>query len=318
MRVVLREAGREAALHARSPEEFVERVASVVVRVRVRVHRDDAGRIDGYALALVGDRDAAGHLVWFSSSRLARDLSMPRLVAVWASADAPPPPVPPQPGERFRPGRAEYFGALDQATRAVHDATDAVREDRRTAHPQDDERGGSVAADGIAHSLRDLLDLVGDGAQHTYPDLGDAARFFDRAARTPHTVLPNRWSDEARRLRTATWRLAAVGALPGRGAARVPLAALVAAIATLIAEIAAYQATKQRLAQAQAAHRCADALIVAGRRGHDRAQAAAARWRSPIPAAHARQPGPTPVPHPIPPLGPRPSSPPSQGPRRGR
>lgn len=40
----------------------------------------------GYAVAWPGDRDAAGHPVWYGGGKLAADLSLPKLLQRWQPA----------------------------------------------------------------------------------------------------------------------------------------------------------------------------------------------------------------------------------------
>jgi len=82
----LRRAARVAAVQARDPQAFFARLEALGVRVQVRRGAD--GRVVGYR---VGDPDPAmatdsGGPVWFAGRTLARDLSLPKLQARWASA----------------------------------------------------------------------------------------------------------------------------------------------------------------------------------------------------------------------------------------
>lgn len=245
----LQHAARLAAVRAQSLLAFL---ADLEDRgVLTRTHRDATGEVDGYSLAVAGDVDVDGQAVWYSGRALGRDLALPRLLEQWASAPPPPPPIPRAEGERTRVGRSERSAALEQATSAVENATERLA-------------GGDYRdADGTAHATRDLLAAFADIAAGPYPELSAVASQYDRAARVPRDVLPRELGDTARALRTAAWRLAAVGGLPRRGRDAGAAGALLVALAALAVEVSAYQATRSRLVQSRSAGRCADRLRAA-------------------------------------------------------
>jgi hypothetical protein len=96
-RVELARAARAAALQATSPEEFVAvlRASGYLVELR----RAPSGDPLGYKLARLGDVTAAGVLVFYSGSKLAPDLSLPRLQQRWAALDAGLPDGPVEVGD---------------------------------------------------------------------------------------------------------------------------------------------------------------------------------------------------------------------------
>ncbi|MET8844696.1 hypothetical protein ABZW67_31905, partial [Streptomyces rubiginosohelvolus] len=68
---------REAAARA-TTTDFLTRLRDA--GLRVREHHDENGALDGYAVALPGDRaDRGSRPVWFSGRTLAYDLSLPRI-----------------------------------------------------------------------------------------------------------------------------------------------------------------------------------------------------------------------------------------------
>lgn len=94
-RETLQRTVREAAAVATSDSDFFARLGAAGIRVQQRIAPD--GNITGYSVALPGDRDGRAEPVWFSGSRLAADLSLPRVRERWqgdaavqpvASADA--------------------------------------------------------------------------------------------------------------------------------------------------------------------------------------------------------------------------------------
>ncbi|WP_406386612.1 relaxase/mobilization nuclease domain-containing protein [Streptomyces sp. NBC_01618] len=74
----LRVTVRTAVSVATSPEEFLG-ILSGTVGVLIEIQRFPSGDIRGYKIAAAGDTNAAGEPVWFSSSKLAPDLSFPQI-----------------------------------------------------------------------------------------------------------------------------------------------------------------------------------------------------------------------------------------------
>lgn len=86
-REVLRRAARAAAVEVGDPAAFLARLRAMG-RIQVNERRGQGGELTGYALAVAGDRDVAGKPVWYSSGKLAADLTLPKLVARWATVAA--------------------------------------------------------------------------------------------------------------------------------------------------------------------------------------------------------------------------------------
>ncbi|PGH49552.1 mobilization protein, partial [Streptomyces sp. Ru87] len=74
----LRTAVRTAVSVATSPEEFLT-ILSATDGVLVEIQRFPSGDLRGYKIALADDTNAAGEPVWFSGSKLAPDLSLPKI-----------------------------------------------------------------------------------------------------------------------------------------------------------------------------------------------------------------------------------------------
>jgi hypothetical protein len=75
---------RDAAADATAREGFADLLARSGVMVMWRESQHTQGQITGYAVGRPGDVDAVGRQVWFGGSKLAPDLSLPRLEARWA------------------------------------------------------------------------------------------------------------------------------------------------------------------------------------------------------------------------------------------
>jgi hypothetical protein len=151
-------------------------------------------------------------------------------------------------------GRAERSAALTNATAAAQQAAQALA-------------AGLGDGSGIAHAAGDVLTALA----HVIPDmpasvalreqLSAVAVVYVRAARTPQLGQPAAWDSAAQALRTAAWQLAAVRALSVRGSDAGGTAMLLAALAALAAEVAAYHQARARHAQAVAARRAHSELV---------------------------------------------------------
>jgi len=222
-----------------------------------RTVRNPAGRVVGYTVALPGDRTANGTGVRYAGRTLAADLSWRKLAARWAGT----PPVTPLP--RTNHGRvapSERHNTLSEAASAVDRAATFIR------------NGTEQDVDGIAHATGEILAALSRRREgHDPGSLTELTRRYDRAARTPHQVLPARSGLVAAELRHAARQLGAIGILTGRGQERLATAALLLALAGLVAEIAAWQQLRDRAHQAAAAQATARQLpelarTAAGRR----------------------------------------------------
>lgn len=246
--------------------------------------RDADGDIVGYTVALPGDVTAAGTPVRYSGTALGSDLTWPKLLARW---DSTPLSAAVQTSLDGRVSPVDRHDAITNATMAVEQAIEQVR------------AGHDV--DGIAHATGEVMSVLTRGSEGRLPGpLAAIAERVDRAARTPHLVLPDRHGAVARDLRHAARRIAAIGALSGRGQERFASVALAIALAGLLAEIAAWQRQRGRVHQAAAASRAAADLPATAQPGRDSRRPRAARPSAP-PAtpggAHrdrpARHPSPT-------------------------
>ena len=230
-RVELRRAAQQAAVAASDVDEFVAYLQDRGYRVGLR--RAPSGDLLGYKLARPGDVTAAGEPVFYSGSKLAPDLSLPRLQQRWASTpSAGRQPAAPAGDRKRRRCSRRWPRRGPRCALAVRTATGSVRPPPTCSPP-----------------WPPIADAGGWGERW-----GTAADRFDRAARAPggHPPEPGPVAGElrvlARSLLTARGRA-------GRGA--VGGVALAVALAALVAEIAAWQAARGRDHQAAAARRTA-------------------------------------------------------------
>jgi hypothetical protein len=228
-RVELRRAAQQAAVAATGIDEFVAYLQERGYRVGLR--RAPSGDLLGYKLARPGDVTAAGEPVFYSGSRLAPDLSLPRLQQRWAST-AP---------DRLAASSLRRMGSTE-----ILDAVAAARAALRA---------GGEDGDGIASATADLLTALADRGSDGWGERwGTAADQFDRAARAPGGHPPE-LGPVAGQLRVLARSLLTARGRGGRGA--VGGVALAVALAALVAEIAAWQAARGRDHQAAAARRTA-------------------------------------------------------------
>ncbi|MEU7042849.1 mobilization protein [Streptomyces varsoviensis] len=197
----LRETVRSAVAGADSDTEFFDRLmrAGLLVRRRLAPSGDPLG----YTVALPGDRNKDGEPVFYSGSKLAPDLSLPRI------------------RERFTP-------ATEQGTRPDPDDGDQARR-RAVSSPASARRATTEAAwsallvidqgedSSVAGQLAaasEVLDaLATTSAAHTRRELREAASAFERVARSH--IRAEHHHDRA--LRQAARDLVHSGPALGRG-----------------------------------------------------------------------------------------------------
>ena len=226
-RVELRRAARQAAVAATGVDEFGAYLQERGYLVGVR--RAPSGDLLGYKLARPGDLTGTGEPVFYSGSKLAPDLSLPRLQHRWEST----------PTQRTAGGTGWRLEACE-VLEAVVAARAALR-------------AGSEDGDGIAAATADLLTALADPAPGGWGERwGTAADRFDRAARAPGGHVPEP-GPVAGELRVLARRLLTARGRAGRDA--VGGVALAVALAALVAEIAAWQTAHGRDHQAAAARR---------------------------------------------------------------
>jgi hypothetical protein len=227
-RIELARVVRLTAVSSNGPEAFasVLREAGYLIELR----HAPSGDVIGYKVARPGDVNSSGSPVFYSGSKLAPDLSMPRLHRRWGDGPA-------------AGGRASAAGAGRYVRRARRTVAGARARGRQA----------DGAAGDIASATGDLL--LAAEASRLFGG-GPAADTFDRASR----------SDPARRSRTGSGlRHMARQMIRQRyysdgtddhGAT----VALVVALAALVREIAAWHRDRGRVHQAAAADAAAAAI----------------------------------------------------------
>ncbi|MFI9490980.1 mobilization protein [Streptomyces halstedii] len=262
---------REAAAHATSDTDFLNRLLDA--GLRVREHHDENGTLDGYAVALPGDRaDHGTRPVWFSGRTLAYDLSLPRV------------------RERFEPAVSPQDWALaqDRIRRAAALLANAGRS----------EGAGDVAA------LGDLLVVAAAQSPAAVREkVRHAAAAFEQASRAPGART---LEGAARAGFKASAR--ALNHAPRGGGASALLTLLVALVEAAEAAAAWHRAQHYR-AQAKAASQAAVLLREAAALTGTPAPRTAPRTVRVTPAAER---GPTPPP-PVTGVPPRPHPEPGPG-----
>ncbi|MFI9014074.1 mobilization protein [Streptomyces griseus] len=294
-RATLQRAVRQAAALATGDTDFLTRLRDAGLRVREH-HNPTTGTVDGYAVALPGDRaDHGTRPVWFSGRTLAYDLSLPRI------------------RERFHPTitRAD----LTRAHTRIREAAALLARAGRT------QGAGDVAA------LGDLLTVTAAVSPTTVRDqVRAAAARFEQASRAPGTrtlqgTARTHFKAATRALEHAP-RTARAGGAP---AVLNLLIALIEAVEAATAWHRAHDHHAQATAAAQAATLLREAATLTGTTTPPRAPSRTVRV---TPAPHRGPATPPPVtavpprpptrPHPAPRPGPGPAPGPTAGPGPGR
>jgi hypothetical protein len=245
----LRRDVRAAAAAATSDHDFLTKLRTAGLLVRLRTSIVNPGEITGYAVGLPGHHTANGTTVWYSGGRLAPDLTLPKLRHRWQPNDTPPVDAP-HLSSPHRHARAETF------QQAAHIATHAADELKRliTTDPQ--------AATAIAAATADLLTTTARATEgHRGGPLTDAAEAFDRAARQPHGRPPQR-NHHADQLRAMSRLIATTGRLTSDHHTTAALR-LVLQLSALAEHLADLRHNQRRFHQARDARNAALALKTA-------------------------------------------------------
>ncbi|MFE7212491.1 relaxase/mobilization nuclease domain-containing protein [Streptomyces sp. NPDC057611] len=225
VRVTLQRTVREAAAAAVSDTDFFARLAAAGLRVQQRIAPD--GNITGYSVALPGDRNRKQEPVWFSGSRLAPDLSLPRVRERW-DGPALSPSEPP----------AGMWRVAEENVRTAADQLGA---------------GGLHQGAGDVAALGDLIVVAAVISPRLVRDqIRQAATEFEQASRAP---AARSLEGQARGLyRESTQVLKQSTASMGRNDAAAALGFLLALVMAVEASRRWHEAQEHR-AQAQAAGR---------------------------------------------------------------
>jgi hypothetical protein len=223
VRAVLRAAVRRAALEADDLTTFVERLETTGLEVKLR--RGPSGDVLGYSVGQPADLLASDDVVFYSGSKLAPDLSLPRLQRRWAST-------------------AVLHSSRSSGTRALTRAT------RLLANGQQ--------ADAIQHGASDLLTALASTApaadRQQWHQAADLAHQL-----APRTGAPSTAGTELRVLARSLMRHRGFASRDEVGAA-----AFAAAMAHLFVELAELQQRRAQT-RAELAHRARLAADLAER-----------------------------------------------------
>ncbi|MEW1996947.1 relaxase/mobilization nuclease domain-containing protein [Streptomyces coelicoflavus] len=243
-RETLREAVRQALAGAATEEEFFTRLREAGLRVKTRTA--PSGDAIGYNIALPGDRNRHGEPIWYPGSKLAPDLSLPKIrlrlaegVAERATSSAPG-------------GRADW----SPPARERRSATGVV--DRAAVLLDSDDDEAAVQLVGVG----ELLDAVAQTSPATIrAELGEAARAFERATRS-HVRAERA---DTRALRSAARGIVQAGGALGRGEDGGTTAMLVSTLVLVTLAAARWHSARGHAQQAHASRQAAEHLRAAYR-----------------------------------------------------
>ncbi|MFE4664580.1 relaxase/mobilization nuclease domain-containing protein [Streptomyces sp. NPDC056716] len=243
----LRETVRRAMAGSTGEAEFFDRLAASGLLVRRRTA--PSGDLLGYTVALPDDRNGQGEPVYYSGSKLAPDLSLPRLRKRWSTpADTTTETGEEQPLGGALPMSGAPAVARRRAASAVWQAVLVIDQGEDTAV------AAQVAATG------EVLDaLAKTSAAHTRRQLREAAFLFERATRSH--VRAAQGHDRA--LRQAARDLVRGGPALGRGEDGATAAMLIDMTFFLVTAAAHWHARKDHAQQAAAAREAAGHLRAA-------------------------------------------------------
>ncbi|WP_435244402.1 relaxase/mobilization nuclease domain-containing protein [Streptomyces sioyaensis] len=244
-RETLRESVRQALAGATNEEEFFRRLAEAGLRIEKRIA--PSGDTLGYKVALPGDRNRDGEPIWFSGSRLAPDLSLPRIrQRLEAGLPDQDTPLNDRSGAReSRPARARR--------EAAH-----VAERSASALSGDDDAGSAAQLVGVG----ELLDAVAQTSPaSTRRELAEAARAFERATRS-HTRAVHA---DNRAIRSAARGIIRAGNALGKGEDGGATAMLLSTMVLVAVAAARWHSARGHAQQAAASQLAAQHLRTAYR-----------------------------------------------------
>lgn len=244
-RETLREAVRRAVAGADSEEEFFTRLREAGVRVKLR--HAPSGDALGYNVALPGDRNRDGDPVWYPGSKLAPDLSLPKIrLRLTDGAAEPSAPAVAADRTNWSPPARQRRNAVVIAERSV------------TLLERDED--GEAAAQLVG--VGELLDAVAQTSPATTrAELAAAARAFERATRS-HVRAERA---DTRALRSAARGIVQAGGALGRGEDGGTTAMLVSTLVLVTLAAARWHSARGHAQQAHASRQAAAHLRTAYR-----------------------------------------------------
>ncbi|MFJ8860532.1 relaxase/mobilization nuclease domain-containing protein [Streptomyces sp. NPDC102451] len=243
-RETLREAVRQALAGADDEKEFFTRLHEAGLRVKMR--HAPSGDALGYNVALPGDRNRHGEPVWYPGSKLAPDLSLPKIRLRLADGTA----------ERTTPSTADGRPDWSQPARERRSATGIVERAAVLLDSDDDEAAPQLVGVG------ELLDAVAQTSPAaTRAALGAAARAFERATRS-HVRAEHA---DTRAIRTAARGIIQAGSALGRGEDGGTTAMLLSTLVLVALAAARWHSARGHAQQAHASRQAAEHLRAAYR-----------------------------------------------------
>ncbi|MEU5186708.1 relaxase/mobilization nuclease domain-containing protein [Streptomyces klenkii] len=245
----LRETVRRSVTGATNEAEFFGRLAAAGLLIRQRIA--PSGDLLGYTVALPGDRNKDSEPVFYSGSKLAPDLSLPRIRQRFAS-DA----------ENTVQTDKEHGGQAAQSpVSRPASARRSAAHAAWTAMLVIDQGDDGAAAAEIAAAGEVLDALSKTSAAHTRQELREAARAFERASRSH--IRAERLHDRA--LRHAARDIIYGGPALGRGEDGATTAMVIDMLIFLAIASANWHGKHQHAQQAAAARQAAEHLRAAYR-----------------------------------------------------
>ncbi|MEV7035722.1 relaxase/mobilization nuclease domain-containing protein [Streptomyces sp. NPDC093272] len=236
-RETLREAVRQALAGADNEEEFITRLREAGLRVKVR--QAPSGDALGYNVALPGDRNRHGEPVWYPGSKLAPDLSLPKIRLRLAGGT----------DERTTPSAAGGRTDWSSPARERRSATGIAE---RAAVLLDGDGDGEAAAQLVG--VGELLDAVAQTSPaDTRTELAAAARAFERATRS-HIRAERA---DTRALRSAARGIVQAGSALGRGEDGGTTAMLVSTLVLVTLAAVRWHSARGHAQQAHASRQAA-------------------------------------------------------------
>ncbi|MFJ8107970.1 relaxase/mobilization nuclease domain-containing protein [Streptomyces sp. NPDC096132] len=243
-RETLRESVRHALAGAASEEEFFHRLAEAGLRVERRIA--PSGDTLGYKVALPGDRNRDGEPIWFSGSKLAPDLSLPRIRRRLDAGHPDGEPVTDHGDERALPPARARRQAVPTAERAAS-----------ILHEDDDEDSAAQLV-----GVGELLDAIAQTAPaSTRKELVVAARAYERATRSH--IRAERADNRA--IRSAARGIIRAGNALGKGEDGGATAMVLSTMVLVTIAAARWHSARGHAQQAAAAQRAAQHLRTAYR-----------------------------------------------------
>lgn len=243
-RETLREAVRQALAGAATEVEFFTRLREAGLRVKVRTA--PSGDALGYNVALPGDRNRHGEPVWFPGSKLAPDLSLPKI--------------------RLRLGDDTVDPTLSSAATSGRPDWSSPARARRSAAGIAERAavlldGGDEAAAQLV-GIGELLDAVAQTSPAANrAELAAAAREFERATRS-HVRAERA---DTRAIRSAARGIIQAGSALGRGEDGGTTAMLVSTLVLVTLAAARWHSARGHTQQAHASRQTAEHLRTAYR-----------------------------------------------------